>query len=108
MANKESTIRILRVIPGEEPVVAVIQNTLEVLQEEVGGYIEQVRLDGMTVICNEDGHSLQLPKNVCGLLGTILIVGVRRDEYCSLTDAEITSACQWLATDGRKAKAPLN
>ena len=46
---------------GEE---ATIPNTLEALQEAVGGYIETVTLDnGLVLICNEEGKLRDMPYN---------------------------------------------
>ncbi len=86
-------IRALRVVPGRVPEAAVIPNTLESLQTEVGGYIEALGLDcGVCLICNEEGKLLGLPANrqVGGetIAGTFLIVGEADGEFCSLSDAD--------------------
>ena len=68
-----------------------MKNTLEALQQAVGGYIETVSFcEDALVICNEEGRLQGLPYN-CDFLGIsfvgpILIVGVDGDEMCSLDD----------------------
>lgn len=70
-----------------------VENTLEALQAEVGGYIETVRLrvDNAVMIVNEEGLLLGLPYNAAAsalagqpIVGTALVVGVDGDEF---TDA---------------------
>ena len=64
-----------------------IDNTLEALQEIVGGYIEVVTLvrNKAVLICNEEGKINDLPYN-CQigddlLFGTIIIAGVDGEEF---------------------------
>ena len=75
--------------PGSGPDLIEIDNTLEALQEAVGGYIETVTIARDTVIiCNEEGRLLGYPPNVRFLgvdfVGTILICGVKRDLFCDV------------------------
>lgn len=76
--------------PGETPILgAEIANTLESLQQHVGGNIETVRLcKDLTIICNEEGLLRGLPYNctICGadFVGPIIICGVDGDEFCSV------------------------
>lgn len=63
-----------------------IDNTLESLQEYVGGYIEAVSIGhGVTVICNEDGRLLGLPYNctINGIdfCGNVALVGTKGGEF---------------------------
>ena len=63
------------------------------MQQEVGGYIEAVTLPyGAAIICNEEGRILGLPDNgrVCGVdfVGTILVVGRNKDEFCDVPEAD--------------------
>ena len=72
--------------PGEAPEERVIDNTLEALQDIVGGYIETVTLSAdLVIICNEEGRRLGLEHNckICGVdfVGTIIIAGIYRDEF---------------------------
>ncbi|WP_291244539.1 DUF3846 domain-containing protein [Fournierella sp.] len=82
---------VIRKAPGQPPELVVMENTLEALQQAVGGYIETVSFcEDALVICNEEGRLQGLPYN-CDFLGIsfvgpILIVGVDGDEMCSLDD----------------------
>ena len=71
-----------------EPVGRLIEisNTLEALQQEVGGYIECLTVaSDMAIICDEEGRLKSKPYNceVCGInfVGVILAVGVDDDEF---------------------------
>ena len=86
---------------GEE---ATIPNTLEALQEAVGGYIETVTLPehNLVLICNEEGSIRDMPYNFTvrrmmlnGLLGgllslqnpifgTVIACGVEGDEFADI------------------------
>lgn len=84
-------MKVFRKRPDEPWEVAIIPNTLEALQKEVGGYIECVALDEETIlICNEEGRIKHLPVNQLGCgayYGTLLMVGVDGDEFCDITPA---------------------
>jgi hypothetical protein len=84
------------------PQVINIEDTLEELQKQVGGYIEMIRPfnNDIVIICNEDGKRLQLPltraiirnnRAVDALVGNLIICAARpgSEELDSLTDAEI-------------------
>ena len=77
--------------PGCAPEVIDIPNTLEALQEKVGGYIETVTFaTDACIICNEEGRLMGLPYN-CDLLGVtfvgpILIVGIDGEEFAGLPE----------------------
>lgn len=61
---KTKTIRALKVYPRHYPIPTDIDNTLEALQEFVGGYIETVTItEKLVLICNEEGKIKNLPKN---------------------------------------------
>lgn len=80
-------MKVARKRPGEPWELAEIENTLEALQAEVGGYIETVTLTtDACIIVNEEGRLRDLPFNVCfcglKLVGTVLVVGVNGDEFC--------------------------
>ena len=85
-------IRVLKMNPGEkQPRWIYVDNTLEALQGEVGGYIETVPLEGTAavMIVNEEGRNLGLSLTyhdlVYGwLVGPILLVGVDGEEFCDL------------------------
>lgn len=82
-------IRILLKRPGESAVFVEPANDLKALQHLVGGYIETVTIaDRVVVICNEEGRLQGLPYNVTiwdyDFVGTILIAGVKGDEFSDL------------------------
>jgi hypothetical protein len=70
--------------------VKEIDNTLEAMQEVVGGYIELVKLgrQDIVLVCNEEGRVLGLPKNR-GFYGTFLFVGNTPPDFTSLTDEQL-------------------
>ena len=74
--------------------VTNISCTLENLQKTVGGYIETLTLPGFTIICNEEGRMIGLPRNctVCGydFVGDIVFAGVKGEEFADLP-------CDWQA-----------
>lgn len=80
--------------PGCVPEPRDIPNTLEAIQDAVGGHIETFTFasDGV-LICNEDGRLRGLPHN-CTLLGVdffgpILIVGRDGDEFTDLSSGAL-------------------
>ena len=82
-------MKVLRKKVGSDWELVEIENTLEVLQREVEGYIETVSISGNAcIIVNEEGMINDLPFNVrlfgLQLFGTVLIVGVDGDEFCDL------------------------
>ena len=86
-------MKAIRKKPGCAPEIIEVENTLEALQQEVGGYIEAVTLPyGAAIICNEEGRILGLPDNgrVCGVdfVGTILVVGRNKGEFCDVPEAD--------------------
>lgn len=83
-------MRAIRKRPGEAPEIVDVENTLEALQAEVGGQIESLRFAADdTVLCNEEGKLMKLAPNIhfMGdvLCGTILVVGVKGEAFCSLS-----------------------
>ena len=87
-------MKILVCEPGKHPYVKEIEHTLENLQKTVGGYIETVTIStDVVIICNEEGKLLGLPHNCrfcgCDFVGTLIIAGIDKDEFCSLSDEAI-------------------
>lgn len=82
-------MRVIYKAPGGKPEIRDIPNTLEELQESVGGYIESCTFTtNAAVICNEEGRLRGLPYN-CRFLGVdfvgpILVVGIEGDEFTDL------------------------
>ena len=88
--KKEDKIKVLCVKPEQEPKVIELENTIEAMQEMVGGYVEEIRTfgDPVVLICNEDGKCMGLPLNRMLyddrsgrpydiLSGTVLIAGIK-------------------------------
>ena len=79
--EKETTIKVLMVEPGEHPKEVELDNNLDALQKAVSigceeqGFIEIIGLeDGICLLCNEEGKLLQLEGN--RRLGDDIITGV--------------------------------
>ena len=86
-------MKAIRKKPGCAPEVIEVENTLKALQDEVGGYIETVTIaSDAVVICNEEGRLCGLPYNcrfvVVDFVGTILVVGRNKDEFCDVPEAD--------------------
>ena len=54
MKMKEKEIKVLKVKPHEHPEVYMLKNTLEAMQEAVGGYIDIVGLEDNICILLSD------------------------------------------------------
>ena len=109
-------MKAVRKKPGEPPEIVEVENTLEALQAEVGGYIESFQIaSDCTILCNEEGKLLPLEPNLlfCGeaFFGTVLAVGVRGESFCSLRPAEADTMIKYLGvreawlTDGSERKS---
>ena len=71
--------------PDEPVEFKKINNSLEELQNIVGGYIECVQAgSGVIIICNEGGLIHGLKKNVFGFVGTIIFVSQSGSHFSSL------------------------
>lgn len=91
-------MRAVRKRPGEAPEIVDVDNTLEALQTEVGGSIECVRFStDSAILVNEEGKLIPLQPNLafCGgvLFGTVLAVGVKGEEFCSLSQTVAETLC---------------
>lgn len=100
--SEQYRMRILVVAPERKPQVREISDTLESMQQVVGGKIEVIYpYDGIALVSNRDGKNLRLPPNrelrdedgviydiVCG---TFFLCGAPAsgDDFTSLTDEEI-------------------
>lgn len=88
-------MKVIRKEPGEQPRMVDIPNTLEALQEAVGGRIETVSLfEDACVVCDEEWRIKGKPYN-CNILcmafgGTVLLVGVNGEEFCDVPGGEFT------------------
>ncbi len=65
MTNNENTRKVLLVEPEKKPRVVEINDTLDALQELVGGSIEPIYPfdDEVALVCNEEGKLRGLPYN---------------------------------------------
>jgi Domain of unknown function (DUF3846) len=101
------TIVVVRV--GAEPVVEQIDGSLESMQAIVGGDIEYVPLKHMRevdLVCNEDGISLALKPNGCGILGTYFFTVSTDDGDPDSLDAEDIENVKNYVAKNRGVKHP--
>ena len=94
-------MNVLKVSSGKMPERIEIENTLEELQKQVGGYIQAIYPfdNNVGIICNEEGKIMGLEPNrvliIDGhmdiLVGDILIVGLTEDDFRSLTVDEFVT-----------------
>ena len=87
--GEKEKMKAIRIRPRELPQLIDVENTLEALQEQVGGYIQAVpAFSDAVVICDEEGRLKGYPANctICGVgyVGTVLIVGVDGEEFCDI------------------------
>lgn len=76
-------------LPGEEPEMKEIDNTLQALQAIVDGPIETVRLSkSIVIIVNEEGRIRGMERNSLGLVGPMVCVGHAGEEFRGLTEDE--------------------
>ena len=99
----QNTITVLIVEPGKSPRVEEIPNTLESLQQIVGGYIQALYPfdDSVALIANEEGKLLGLPWNrplfdedgqmYDILAGTFIVSGLTEDDFGSLPEEQIST-----------------
>ena len=97
MDNKTELIQVVLCEPGKKACVTTISNTLESIQQIVGGHIEAVYPfdDPVAIICNEEGkiNGLELNRALRDesgriydiLAGAFLVVGLGEEDFASLT-----------------------
>lgn len=86
-------MNVLRKLPNRPWERVEVDNTLEALQEQVGGDIETVTFwADACVLCNEEGAIHHLPYNttICRVdfLGPVLIVGTAGEEFTDLGEKQ--------------------
>ena len=97
---KENQILVIIKEPGKGAYVEpLFDNTLEAFQTAVGGYIETATiLEDVCLIVNEEGILLGLPYNTTirgqPLLGTVIAVGVKGEDFVSLKSSHIPRLLQ--------------
>lgn len=91
-----SKITGILVHPVEPPVVVTFEHTLENLQKYVGGLIDIAYPweDKAAIICNDNGIAEGLALNRVindhtVIFGSFLILGLTRDDFCSLNKQQI-------------------
>ncbi len=94
---------------GTRPVIIEIDNTLEALQNLVGGYIETLTVfEGAVLIFNEEGRLRGLPYNItfCGvdLVGPLVLAGVDGDEFTDIPEAAVEAISFGVMASGREAE----
>lgn len=88
-------MRVLYKKVGENPVVKIINASLEAKQELVGGLIEVVPYEDVLIICNEEGKILNMSPNVVFdydyIAGDFFVIGddYEHGDFKSLTKDEI-------------------
>ena len=97
----ESTMTVLKVMPGRRPERKVIQHTLDAMQSMVCGYIQAIYPyeDSIAIVCNEEGKLLGMEPNravrnedgdILDIIsGTFFICGLSSDDFCSLTEEQL-------------------
>lgn len=102
IADTQKKIKVVAQNPGEISRIVTIPNTLEAMQEVIGGYIETVTLpNGLVLVMDEEGRLKALTENVrCVQYGTIVgpvfITADQDEDFRSLTTEEIQAARAWL------------
>ncbi len=85
--------------------VMYIQNDLSELQNIVNGYIEAVpfpNVNNASIILNEDGKYNNLIPNIFVpeiddvIVGNFLVVGVKGEDFCSLTEEQILNVINYI------------
>lgn len=81
-------MKIIRKDPGKNPSIIDVENTLEALQEQVGGNIEQITIaEDLVILFDEEGRIKGKPLNEALALhglnvpGTALILGVDGEKF---------------------------
>lgn len=97
----DSTMTVLKIMPGRKPERKVIPHTLDAMQNMVCGYIQAIYPyeDSIAIVCNEEGKLLGMEPNrairnedgdILDIIsGTFFICGLSEDDFCSLTGAQL-------------------
>lgn len=96
-------VKVVRLKPGCAPELVDIASGLERMQQEVGGYIEilPTAIDGVVVVCNEEGTLRNLATNAAGLRGTVIFCSDDDDGELVGLDDETAAACVKAIEQGR-------
>ena len=97
-----STMTVLKVMPGCKPERITIPHTLDAMQRLVCGNIQAIYPydDMVALVCNEEGKLLGMEPNravrnedgdILDIIsGTFFICGLSEDDFCSLTETQIS------------------
>ena len=91
-------MRILKVEPGKAPYEKEMEDSLDAIQSEVGGFFEIVYMEeDVALCCNEEGKLNGMPMNrrvgddiICG---PFFLVGLDRENegvFCSLSEDKVS------------------
>ena len=96
-------LTVLEVMPGHRPRKIAVPHALEAWQRIVGGYIQAIYPyeDPVAIVCNEEGKLMGMEPNravrdpdtheiIDIICGTFFICGLSGEDFCSLTEAQIT------------------
>lgn len=96
-------MKVVRKKPGEAPEICEVENTLEALQQEVGGKVEFIRFstDAAGVVC-KDRKGLKPNTTFCGypVDGTLLVIGWNGKQAFALPGKFIKRVLAWLGRRG--------
>jgi hypothetical protein len=93
-----SNIRVLACRVGQQPSPEVLEDSLQGIQKFVGGFFEAVSIGNNYIIaCNEDGISLGLKPNACGILGDFFFCKVEDEDFTSLDDQDVAACVRYNA-----------
>lgn len=88
-------MKVIRKEPGKLPEMLDVENDLEALQREVGGYLEAVTLtQDLAILCDEEGRlkgkesNFVMPGMGIDFVGTILMVGVKSEDFCDVPEPD--------------------
>ena len=97
-----STMTVLKIMPGRKPERTVIPRTLDAMQKLVCGYIQAIYPyeDNVALVCNEEGKLIGMEPNravydpdtgdILDIIsGTFFVCGLGKEDFCSLTDQQL-------------------
>lgn len=74
---------------NEIEVLNNLENDITTFQNLVDGYVEAIYQGDYIWLVNEEGKIRNLPKNILGLVGNVVIVRAGYEDFESLTDRDI-------------------
>lgn len=81
--------------PGMDAYPAEIPNTLEALQEAVGGYIETMQIGtDLVAVFDVKGRIKGRKENSFGFFGPIVFAGKAGNEFCSVSEDAVQMLCR--------------